>query len=201
MVNAFADEQEFEEHLDFLVREVGEENLQKMEILIYLPSRKNNLFWKADSDELSLSIPLKLAKRLGAQIRLLNWSQFESYSSFKGYLYYEFNQGWAVKDTFVLHKALSLGATLLSHTRTQDKETTPSAKTVPLSPYHQLVVSDFADSTDRKKAAPYYQKKLLDQYVEIFTLLERDKRLTPIWPLWLEAFCKANLSTPVRKFF
>lgn len=196
MAPPFIDQEELEEQLDRLVSEVGTERLSELEILTYFPYRGSELFWHHWNEDIFMSLPLTLTKKLGTRIRPVTWSQLESLSNLKGYLYCELNKGWLIKDSFVQHLALSKGATLVG---SESRHSTPALKVIeklPLSPHHSLVISQFdplSSQAAKEKANALYQETILAEYARIGEFIYAKRRFSPMWPEWFQAYCKGQL--------
>lgn len=182
----FINEPELEARLEQLIERVGSERIKKMKIEIFMPFRGSGIFWSHFDEEVYLSLPLKIAKILGGDVQPVGWQRLETMKSMSNTIYFELNAGWIVKDSSILHMALSRGAQLL----TPLTPILPDSEVIELSRYHQIRIAKPGKPKKALKTEPL--EDAIRDYTKIGEFLY-DKRFNPVFPEWYQSFCRKTL--------
>lgn len=127
-----------------------------------------------------------LMKRFGTDIKFANWTQLESMDSLNGYELLDLNEGLVCSDNYILHSAMSRGATLF------DTAAKPSRdeKFVELSQYHGVYVKTSVsgqyalgpEMAGYDEAAPYLAR--------VREAMRSTANLNFPWPAWFNEIAK-----------
>lgn len=174
------------ENFKYLNSILGKENVDQMEILAYLPNKKNNLSGDWQEDDFSRYTSF-VCKNFKNDINFLDWKSLQGEDNFKNCLYFEMNHGHFIHDSFVKHFALSRGAGLL-----QPKNFSVPGdliKSHKLSLYHSINIyqPDF-------KKIPDYVNPLENKYFEYFKNIFEQSLTGPnsatSWDTWMASYLK-----------
>lgn len=188
----FINEDELESRLDYLIEKMGPERMKKLRIFIFMPFRGSSLFWSHFHEEIYLSMPLKIIKKLGAQVQPIGWQQLDAIKSLRNFLYFELNEGWVIKDTSIMHMALARGARLLD----SPTKAIADSETVELSRYHHVRLSK--PGNFKRKSKQENHEEIINEYFKIGEFLYK-KRFNPVFPEWYQSFCKSSLGKQLQK--
>ena len=182
----FVDEVEFNDDLDFLIETLGKENLKDIEFSVYLPMKGLDL-WGNWGDENILKTMQTLFKKLGTNLSFPGLRDIQMELNFKDSVYFEFNRGHILKETFLKNLILSRGAHFLER-KNEDKFFINKGK-IQASLNHCINLY----TLNAEKAAPYLDPTS-SQYFNYFkdTLNEGAKgaQLHPDWDNWFATFLK-----------
>jgi glycosyltransferase involved in cell wall biosynthesis len=187
MLNStLADPEEFDQDLLDLNEALGKNNIEKMEVLAFLPNKKANLWGNWQEADL-LKFSHSLFRNIKKEVRVASWQNIQSETNFTNCLYFEINRGYFIKDTFTKHFALSRGAGLLQSHKPQ----VPGEiiKTHRLSLYHSMNIyrPDFSK-------IPNYVNPFGSEYFEYFKKLFESNTSTPnssaSWDSWFASYLK-----------
>jgi glycosyltransferase involved in cell wall biosynthesis len=187
MLNStFADPEDFSADLLHLKEEFGKENINKIEILAYLPNKKTNLWGKWNEEDL-LKFSNSIYRNLKEEIHFADWQSLQSETNFNNCLYFEANRGYFIQDTYTLHFALGRGAGLLP---TRSSELPGELiKTHKLSLYHDINIYQ-----PNFEQMPRYVNPFDNEYFEYFKSMFESNTNNPkaptSWDSWFASYLK-----------
>ncbi|MBC7538031.1 MAG: glycosyltransferase family 4 protein [Bacteriovorax sp.] len=187
MLNStLADPEEFDQDLVSLKEILGKENIEKMEILAFLPNKKANL-WGSWEEENLLKFSHSLFRNIKNEVQFSEWQNIQSETNFSNSLYYEINRGYFIKDTFTKHFALSRGAGLLKSSVVEVP--CELIKTHKLSLYHSINIY-----RPNFTKIPAYINPFDHEYFEYFKKLfesnTKNPKASTSWDSWFASYLK-----------
>lgn len=185
--STFADPEDFKSDLEKLKESLGKDNLEKMEILAFLPVNKKEKLWGKWQDDELIKFANTLYENVNKEIKFANWQSIQAETNLKQTLYFEINRGYFIKDTFTRHFALSRGAgQLVSNSEILPGELIKSQK---LSLYHSMNIykPDFSQM-------PAYTNPFSNEYFDFFKNVYINNSKTPgiltSWDSWFASYLK-----------
>jgi glycosyltransferase involved in cell wall biosynthesis len=179
----FADYDQFSRELDLLAEKIGDPS--KIEILAYFSFRSALIQWARSHEDNAGRWFQAVSQRFGADVKFLTWSDLSSLRSLEGYCFHEFNQGLIIKDSFVSHHLLSIGARRALAETPQNRG---QQQSVQLSPFHAVRWEPRTHfSSSSLKAAKANQLRL-QAFKSLSTQLQQFENYNKVCPSWVEAY-------------
>lgn len=184
-----ADSDEFVSLITELSENFTEKELAKMQITAYFPNKRSDLWGKWQDDNI-FKYAKVMFEKLKMDIQFPEWDILKSTMDYQNTLYFEVNSGAIVKDTATTHMFLSRGAGLLNNSEGPNKDF-KLVRTLPLSLYHEVHVSEF----DFKKAKKYenpLNDGLMPYFKKIIEKGTNPRSFGEGWEKWYGSYIKKH---------
>jgi hypothetical protein len=183
--------------LESLKKSLGVNQLNDVEILAYIPDKRNDL-WGAWEEENILNISSKIFKHLKLNIVTPVWSELKALNDFKDSLYFELNSNVFIADTYLKNFALSRGAGLLEEGDLELNQKFTKTSSVRASLHHSVnffeadfeSLDEYVDPLDNKFFK--FQKTLLE-------FQTKNKKINFRWESWYASYIKNYYSNELHK--
>jgi hypothetical protein len=141
-MDTFCSSEGLDAFIDKIEALVPKVELSKAEITLFLPPRLSG-FGNEHLHDFHLNFMIQICKRLGTQMRSLNWRSFEAIPSLQGVDWLELNENLLCADSFLSHSALRRGARLLGENEKNESNSSKESgeEIVRLSPYHGMSIN------------------------------------------------------------
>ncbi len=195
MNSALSEPREFEKSLENLAQKVGVNNLEKIEISCFCPSKRNDL-WGGWEEENVLRYSQAIFQKLKLDIKVPEWKHIIQESDYTDTLYYEINNGFFIKDSFPLHHILAKGAGLLADDESLTSSQFKIKNEIALSLYHSIRFYDCDYSTNDPFET---QVEDLEYFKQISAIESKNKKLNFRWEEWYASYIKKYYSAAIEK--
>jgi len=174
--------------VDAFIESLGTNRIKNGEILFFLPGGHGL------SSKYYAECMVKLCNAFGPKISVLDWEQFESRESYKGFELLEINEKIFYADSFLMHLPLSKGATL-HRSKTEETKMRAGETALRLSKYHQVIYNQNFLKSDVSDSSQLATRKLskIDLY---FKKIEGEPTQGNLpWPAWFPQWCRSVVSS------
>jgi hypothetical protein len=191
MMDTYCSLDALQKQLETLVARRGA-SIRKTEFLALLPCRIDG-FGNEHRHEFLPDFMVRVCRALGTRIRAMSWAQFESMDSFRGVEVIDLNEGLLCRDSYVVQRTLSRGASIVSPASKRASRGARGQELIELSPYHGVRI--LPASAFPKLHPDDRVGKSLDEHFSGFELAMRSEanRRFP-WPQWMLGWSRGTIA-------